>query len=367
MGQVRTPPGPPRVWLPRDRRQLAAFLIFAVLLPALAGSLVAVFTGGDDENRITRTVAQSALERPSALRDDEAPAPPGADVTEVEAQQEAAAAAADTGSSGDGEAVAEQTEQSAETAATPATALERLRAWPNTVERVIGEGETLFVLALEYNTTVEAIAALNEIEDVDLVAAGQTLIVAVGFQESVEESVAEQAAATQEGQAEAAALLTPLQRLRAWTLLVDVVVQPGDALSIIALDHDTTIEAIVAYNDLEDAAQIFAGQTLVIPVGFDEPLPEAEVQAEPSQTNLSPEVFPLLPRPDPVVALHTWPDVVVWEILPGDNLAAIAREFGTSIEAVAALNGLDPEEPVIAGETLRVPRDFSLRLPASDS
>jgi len=50
--------------------------------------------------------------------------------------------------------------------------------------------------------------------------------------------------------------------------LVDYIVQSGDTLAVIAAIFNTTEEAIIAENDLEDANTLFVGQLLVIPVNL---------------------------------------------------------------------------------------------------
>ncbi len=56
--------------------------------------------------------------------------------------------------------------------------------------------------------------------------------------------------------------------------------------------------------------------------------------------------------------LSAWPDVVVWRVRPGDSLAAIAREYKTTVEAIATLNGLVDADWIVVGRALRVPRGY---------
>ncbi|MBC7251290.1 MAG: LysM peptidoglycan-binding domain-containing protein [Anaerolineae bacterium] len=93
-------------------------------------------------------------------------------------------------------------------------------------------GETLFLIAERYGTTVEAIVAANGLSDPDLIFVGQQLVIPQG--ETVE-------------------------------VLLPVVVQPGDTLPILASRYNTTVQAIAERNHLLHPALIRTGQTLTIP------------------------------------------------------------------------------------------------------
>ncbi len=101
------------------------------------------------------------------------------------------------------------------------------------VIHVVQAGETLFLIAEQYGTTVEAIVAANGLSDPDLIIVGQRLIIPDG--ESAE-------------------------------ALVAVIVQPGDTLPVLACRYDTTVQAIAERNRLVNPELIRAGQTLSIVV-----------------------------------------------------------------------------------------------------
>lgn len=92
-------------------------------------------------------------------------------------------------------------------------------------------------------------------------------------------------------------------------------VQWGENLFRIALRYGTTVDAIVAANNLPNRNSVQVGQVLLIPV------------SSPAGT-------------------------VVYVVVPGDTLYSIARRFGTTIEALAALNGIAPPYPIKAGQVL---------------
>ena len=44
-----------------------------------------------------------------------------------------------------------------------------------------------------------------------------------------------------------------------------------------------------------------------------------------------------------------------YRVRKGDTLYSIARRCGTTVEALASLNGFGPSDPIAVGQTLRVP------------
>ena len=181
--------------------------------------------------------------------------------------------------------------------------------------------------------------------------------------------------------------LTPREQLLAWDDLTEYVVGPGDNLGAIALDFGTTIEAIALHNGLADVNAITIGQVLAVPVGFilpidleqtaaggeqvveDPPPPDAAddtadgadaddigaapPDAEPPPAEEEPSAIPVAPD-----SLLAWPDIVEWEVDAGDTLFFISQDFSTTVDAIAALNSIDPSAPLQIGALLRVPRGF---------
>ena len=97
-------------------------------------------------------------------------------------------------------------------------------------------------------------------------------------------------------------------------------VRRGETLSTIAARYNTTVRELMAMNNLRNADQIRAGQTLRLPVEGDvEPITEER-----------------------------------YTVRQGDTLSEIAHRAGMSTSALAAANALDPERPIRPGMTLRV-------------
>ncbi len=183
--------------------------------------------------------------------------------------------------------------------------------------------------------------------------------------------------------------LTPREQLLAWDDLAEYAVGPGDTLGAIALDFGTTIEAIALHNGLADVNAITIGHILIVPVGFilpidleqtaaggeqvvEEPPPQdaaddtadgadaddtgaapPDADAEPPPAEEEPSAIPVAPD-----SLLAWPDIVEWEVGAGDTLFFISLDFSTTVDAIAALNSIDPSAPLQIGALLRVPRGF---------
>jgi LysM repeat protein len=102
-------------------------------------------------------------------------------------------------------------------------------------------------------------------------------------------------------------------------------VRRGDTLSSIARRYGTTVQAIVQANGIVNPNLIFYGQRLWIPSG----------------TGPGPG-----PGPGPAPAVYI--------VRAGDTLYAIARRYGTTYQALAALNGLHYPYTIYVGQRLLI-------------
>ena len=320
-----------------------AFIFFAMLIPAAIGVWFAVLDDDDEPADVQSAVAEADAEagadtEPPALpaddpEDDGAQAaapetPPdeaeqtAAEQTAVEesggGQQATAQAAAEEQSAEeqatDGPAAEEQAAEPAQPAPEPdpdLTPRERLFNWTDLVEHVVEVGDSLGAIAAVYGTTVEALAVFNGIADVNSITIGQVIAVPVGFTEDVGfESAAPAAVAVEEAPPAA---------------------EDDGADSGQTDDADDTGETGETADTAGETADT-AGET--------EPEPESD--AVPTATD----------------SLLAWTDVIEWVVEPGDTLFLISQEFSTTVDALAALNGIDPAVPILIGQVLRVPRGF---------
>ena len=129
------------------------------------------------------------------------------------------------------------------TAAPPTIAPVRPTTSPTPVQYTVQEGDTLFVIALNYGVTIEAIAAANQIDNPELIHPGQVLVIPAG---SASQRVA-------------------LKLVSGTAAPGTYIVQSGDSLFTIALEHGITVEAIVVANQIQNPEFIRPGQVLIIP------------------------------------------------------------------------------------------------------
>jgi len=142
-------------------------------------------------------------------------------------------------------------------------------ASPGTV--TVAAGETLTSIAEEYGTTVDALAAANDITNLNFIEQGQVIDLPSGGNTT--------------------AAVTP----------TSVTVGPGETLTSIAQQFGTTVSALADANDIGDPNSIYAGATLLIPststslasfstpAGGDSAALPAELLAHPSRLGLYPD------------------------------------------------------------------------------
>lgn len=114
---------------------------------------------------------------------------------------------------------------------------------------------------------------------------------------------------------------------------VTYVVQAGDVLSTIAARFNTTVDAIRAYNNLRPADILFVGQVLYLP------------------PTGGPVVTP--PQPPPLTGYVTFNGF--YRVRAGDTLFRIASAFNRNIYDIAEANGLLNLNSIFTGQALRIP------------
>ncbi len=112
---------------------------------------------------------------------------------------------------------------------------------------------------------------------------------------------------------------------------VTYIVEPGDVLALVAERFEVTLEAIMERNGITNAELIFVGQELVIPGEASEPTPAPE--SEPGATD-------------------------TYVVEPGDTALGVALRFDTTLDELAAANGLTLDEltNLRIGQELVIPR-----------
>ena len=283
----------------RSRRRRAWTVIaLALVIPAgAAAALALILTGGDDAGptesvtRVTTASESAAVVQTTTSTAAAIPAAP-ATTTGATTQQAAVAAqpasadatqAAQTGSAASTAGAATATADDATSTLSPEA---RLAAWPE-IERIeVVTGETLWLLAQQYDTTVSAIALLNGITDPESLSVGQLLSIPVGFNYEVSltgETVELAAATTEITEAGSStdggsvAITTPVTLTPAasapddlvnWANTIQLIIVAGDSLDAIANANGTTVEAIQILNGIADPNVLNIGQQILVPIGY---------------------------------------------------------------------------------------------------
>lgn len=178
------------------------------------------------------------------------------------------------------------------------------------VVHVVAWGDTLFSIARRHGTTVDAIRAANELPDATRIYAGQRLTIPT----SPAPTVPSDADATH-------------------------VVQPGENVFRIAQRYGTTVQALVEINGLHNAAQIVAGQELIIPGSATAP----SVAYQPQHASTT----------------HT--------VQPGETLFSIAHRYGVQRWTLIQVNNIANPALIVPGQTLTIPNADSLASAPSSS
>ena len=161
----------------------------------------------------------------------------------------------------------------------------------------IKSGDTLYLLAIRYNTTVEAIVALNPGINPNNLQIGQVICIP-------------------EVEATPPPRVCPAGSF-AYTI------KSGDTLYMLAITYNTTVQAILAINPGLDPNNLRIGQVICIPI------------VPPPQTC-------------PVGSF-------AYTIMAGDTLFSLANRYNTTVQAILALNpGLDPNNLRI-GQVICIP------------
>jgi len=272
-----------------SRRRAWTVVSLAIVIPAAVAGIIAwQLFGSDPEPAPTVTRVTTTPAAPVTSQVEVGAASPAQTSTSTATDSVATTAATTTQAASvttSGEAtVAEPTTSAAAVAAAePAADLSeldpaaRLAAWTDLETIQVLPGETLWLIAQNYNTTISAIATLNNITDPSTLSIGQELVIPVGFAEdvvatsAVAEAGAETVAADEGSVAITAAVADAPQaseELANWQTIAPVVIEEGDSLQAIALANDTTVEAIMALNGISDPNLIYIGTSLLVPVGY---------------------------------------------------------------------------------------------------
>ncbi|MDE2636657.1 MAG: LysM peptidoglycan-binding domain-containing protein [Chloroflexota bacterium] len=224
-------------------------------------------------------------------------------------------------------------------------------ATPDEVNHIVEAGDTVGGLADEYGTTVQAIREANSLNAASAIFIGQILIIpinvndvggasalaALSAQQAPSPTATATPSATPTETPTATTTPTPTFTSTATPTATPITHQilPGDALVNIARRYGTTVELLAEQNGIVNVHQIDVGQILVIP----SPIPPSPTPTEiPTAT-----------------AIATFTTHIIYIVQIGDTLDEIAREHGTTIQAIVDLNGLTNPRLIVPGQELEIP------------
>ncbi len=221
-------------------------------------------------------------------------------------------------------------------------------------------GDTLYLLATRFSTTTTAIKQANNMAT-DILFIGQKLKIPVAQTVNKEPEPAPTTSQT-------------------------YTVKAGDALSVIAKNYGTTVDAIQQLNNLS-TTNIYPGQVLQIPIANTAPVQEVptttisytvqagdylsviaknygtttqEIQRVnnlsttsiyPGQVLQVPSASQPEPTPEPITGT---PTATTYTVKAGDSLSVIAKNYGTTIQDIQQLNQMNSTN-IYIGQVLKIP------------
>jgi LysM repeat protein len=196
---------------------------------------------------------------------------------------------------------------------------------------IVQPGDTLFGVAQRFGTTVQALAAANGLAN-DVIYAGQMLNLAGGDSGNYANQPNDQPAYQPPANANNSGVYH--------------MVASGETLYSIALQYNSSVDAIASANQIDFPFTITVGQQLAIPVGtgFGGP-PQVDNFGPPPGDAPAPDNF--YQGVPGNASLHM--------VAPGETLYSIALQYGTSVDAIAGANRVPYPYTIGVGQQLLIP------------
>jgi LysM repeat protein len=189
--------------------------------------------------------------------------------------------------------------------------------FPGTVYHTVQSGDTVGRLADLYGSSIDAIIAVNGLNQSAFIKVGQGLAIPVRLA----------APATSTPTITPIVPVVPTFPADGSSNNTGYVVQRGDTLFRIAARFNTTITTLAQLNGITNVNLIYAGQRLLI--------------APPGSS---------VPAPTPVP-----PAQRTYMVVPGDTLFRIALRFGVPLRQIVQANGIFDPNRIFVGQVLNIP------------
>jgi membrane-bound lytic murein transglycosylase D len=179
----------------------------------------------------------------------------------------------------------------------------------------VKKGETLSSIAAKYKTSVKVLTQLNNISNPRKIRAGQILKIPGGRGVTTQKTSTTTAKTSSSSAKTAGSAVTHR-------------VKKGQTLTAIAKRYGTTVNAIASLNSIKNAGSIRAGQVLKIPKSSGSSTQAASDSQAPS----------------------------VHRVKKGQTLTSIAKQYNTTVQAIASLNNIRNPRRIKPGQLLKIPR-----------
>jgi LysM repeat protein len=193
---------------------------------------------------------------------------------------------------------------------------------------IVVSGDSISMIAKKLNTTVTAIKSANNLTT-DNIYIGQKLLIPVPVTTT---TTTTQPAPT----TEPAPAPTETEQNT-----INYTVKSGDSLSLIAKNHETTIQEIQRLNSLTTTT-IYPGQVLLVSKPF--------TTTAPTVTEPAPSTEPA-PAPAPTETTQT---MTAYIVVSGDTLSLIAKRHNITVDAIKSTNNLT-SDMIFVGQQLKIP------------
>jgi soluble lytic murein transglycosylase-like protein len=153
------------------------------------------------------------------------------------------------------------------------------------------------------------------------------------------------------------------------------VVGPGETLWTIAAANNLTTRTVAAFNGLSENSQVVLGSTVMVPstvegyaalqrAGLVAATPTAAASTtgdgdgdsdDGATTASAAPTAAATPAAAPATTTAAPAPQGAYKVRPGDTLGRLAAGAGVSVDAMAAMNGIDPAAPLLVGTVLKLP------------
>jgi LysM repeat protein len=212
--------------------------------------------------------------------------------------------------------------------------------FPGRVEHTVRAGESVFIIANLYGSSVPAIIEANGLNENALIFVGQRLVIPVRVPPAGTSTAPTAVSPTEAVPTATTAATTvpeatpmPTSTSTASTEAGNVyIVQRGDTLSQIARRFNTTVATLAQLNGIVNVNSILVGQRLTLPTGSETTTPTPS--ASPTPTG----------------------EMISYVVLPGDSLYRLSLIYKVPIQQIAEINQIANINRIFVGQVLQIPQ-----------